>query len=47
MGIERHHFPVILRFMDGGIPALKRRMRLIDSGLAGQLFTERAPFPVP
>ena len=44
MGVERHHFPVILGFMDGGIPALKRRMRLINSRLAGQLFTERAAF---
>ena len=30
--------------MNGGIPALKRRMRLIDTGLAGQFLTKRAAF---
>lgn len=55
MGIERYHFPVILRFMDGGIPAGKCRMRLIDTAwlasftnaaFAGSVAVEEDPAPL-
>ena len=42
--VERDGFAVVLGFMQRSVPALQRRMRLIETRLLRQFFAEGAPF---